>query len=108
MVAPEFQITDAVTCVSLPNFLRDCIYHGSIGRWGAEILLDFSHEAQIATKPDLLLERVSQLLTGDRMSAGTRAIIRGAVEQIPESQPADRVKLAVYLTSICAESAVQP
>ncbi len=108
MVAPEFQITDAVTCVSLPNFLRDCIYHGSIGRWGANILLDFSHETQIVTKPELLMERLSLLLTGDRMSAGTRAIIRGAVEQIPESQPADRVKLAVYLTSICAESAVQP
>jgi uncharacterized protein (DUF1800 family) len=108
MVAPEFQITDAVTCVSLPNFLRDCVYHGSIGRWDANILLDFSHETEIAAKPDLLMERLSLLLTGDRMSAGTRAIIRGAVEQIPESQPADRVKLAVYLTSICAESAVQP
>jgi uncharacterized protein (DUF1800 family) len=108
LVAPEFQITDAVTCVSLANFLRDCIYHGSIGRWRANILLDFSHETQIATKPDLLMERLSLLLTGDRMSAATRAIIRGAIEQIPASQPADRVKLAVYLTSICAESVVQP
>ena len=108
MVAPEFQITDAVTCVSLPNFLRDCIYHGSIGRYGANILLDFSQENQLATKPGLLMERLSLILTGDRMSAGTRAIIRGAVEQISSWKPADRVKLAVYLTSICAESAVQP
>lgn len=109
LVAPEFQITDAVTCVSLANFLRDCIYHGSIGRWGDDnILLDFSHETQIVAKPDLLMERLSLLLTGDRMSAGTRAIIRDAVEQIPKSRPMDGVKLAVYLTSICAESAVQP
>jgi uncharacterized protein (DUF1800 family) len=108
MVAPEFQITDAVTCVSVANFLRDCIYHGSIGRWGDNILLNFSHETQIAANPDLLMVRLSLLLTGDRMSTSTRAIIRGAVEQIPESQPAERVKLAVYLTSICAESTVQP
>jgi hypothetical protein len=30
------------------------------------------------------------------------------VEQIPEGNADDRVKLAVYLSSICAESAVQP
>jgi uncharacterized protein (DUF1800 family) len=110
MVAPEFQITDAVTSVSLANFLRDCIYHGSIGwgGWGGKILLDFSRETQIVTDPDMLMERLSLLLTGDRMNARTRAIIRGAVEQVPKSQAAERVKLAVYLTSICAESAVQP
>ena len=54
------------------------------------------------------MERLNLLLTGNRMSAGTRAIIRGAVERIPKSKPADRIKLAVYLTSICGESAVQP
>lgn len=108
MVAPEFEITNAVTCISLPNFLRDCIYHGSIGRWGDNILLDFSQEIQLATQPELLMDRLGLLLTGNRMSAGTRAIIHGAIEQIPKSKPADRVKLAVYLTSICAESAVQP
>jgi uncharacterized protein (DUF1800 family) len=108
MVAPEFRIADAVTCISVPNFLRDCIFQGSIGRWGKNILLDFTHETQIAGKPNLLIERLSLLLTGDRMSPETRAIIRNAVEQIPESQAEDRVKLAVYLTSICAESAVQP
>ena len=107
MVAPEFQITDAVSCVALPNFLRDCIYHGSLG-WGDNLHLDFSQEIQVVANPDLLMDRLSLLLTGDRMSAATRSIIRGAIEQTPKSQPADRVKLAVYLASICAESAVQP
>ena len=108
MFAPEFEITNAVTAISLPNFIRDCIYHGSLGRWGANILLDFRQEIQLATELDLLMERLSVLLTGGRMSLGTLAIIRKAVEQVPVSKPEDRAKLAIYLTSISAESAVQP
>jgi len=108
MVGPEFEITNAVTSVSLPNFLRDCIYNGSMGRWGNNVTLDYSQEIQLAPRASILMDHLSLLLTGDRMSAETRGIIRRAVDQIPETQPEDRVKLAVYLTSICAESAVQP
>ncbi len=108
MVGPEFQITTAVTAISLPNFLRDCVYHGAVGRWGAGIALDFSREAQLAPDGDALMKRLSLLLTGDRMSAESRGIIRRAVEQIPEGDADGRVKLAVYLASICSESAVQP
>jgi uncharacterized protein (DUF1800 family) len=107
MVGPEFQITTAVTAISLPNFLRDCVYHGAVGRWGANVALDFSRETQLASDGDALMKRLSFLLTADRMSPETRGIIRRAVEQIPEDNADDRVKLAVYLTSICAESAVQ-
>jgi uncharacterized protein (DUF1800 family) len=108
LVAPEFQITNAVTSISLPNFLRNCIFHGSVGRWGADTILDFSQEKPLAAQPDELIARLNLLLTGDRMSDGTKKIIREAIEQIPAEKPEERVKLAVYLTSLCAESAVQP
>jgi uncharacterized protein (DUF1800 family) len=108
MVGPEFEITTAVTSVSLPNFLRDCIYIGSLGRWNSSIILDFYNEIKMASQPDNLINHLSLLLTGDRMSEQTHDIIRKAVDQIPGDKPEDRVKLAVYLTSICAESAVQP
>ena len=98
-----------MTSISLPNFLRDCIYKGSIGRYGSNILLDLSEETRLATAQlGLLMDRLSLLLTGNRMSNRTRATILGAVEQIPKSNSSDRAKLAVYLTSICAESVIQP
>jgi uncharacterized protein (DUF1800 family) len=108
MVGPEFEITNAVTSVSLPNFLRDCIYHGAIGRWGGDLILDYSQEIQLAHQPEALINHLSLILTGDRMSADTRDIIRRAIDHVSTDAPEDRVRLAAYLTSICAESAVQP
>ncbi len=110
MIAPEFQISDAVTCISLPNYFRDCIYKGTISSKGigATVKLDFSSELSLAGNVDALIDRCSLLLTGDTMRAETRDTIHTAISQIPASQAADRVKLATYLTSICYESAVQP
>jgi uncharacterized protein (DUF1800 family) len=108
LVAPEFQITNAVTAVSLPNFMRDCVYQGAIGRWGKNLILDFSQILPLAGRPEDLVDRLNLLIAGARMSRTTRQIIANAVSQIPSPDANGRVKLAVYLASICAESAVQP
>ncbi len=110
MVAPEFQITDAITSIGLPNYFRDCIYKGTVVSrgLGSTVKLDFSSELPLAGNVDALIDRYNILLTGDTMGAETHDIIHTAVSQIPASQPADRVKLAAYLTSISPDSAIQP
>lgn len=108
LVAPEFEITTAVTAVSLPNFLRDCIYRGAVGRWGGNIQLDYSGELPLAGQPAALVERLNLLLAGGRMEPGTKKIIADAAAQIPADKPQERVRLAVYLASISPESAILP
>jgi uncharacterized protein (DUF1800 family) len=108
LVAPEFEITNAVTAISLPNFLRDSIYRGAVGRSNSEVRLNFSRELPMASEPDRLIQHLSLLLAGGRLRPTTRDIIRKAVLQIPENKPEDRVRLAVYLTSISPESAILP
>ncbi|MDX6766197.1 MAG: DUF1800 domain-containing protein [Candidatus Methylacidiphilales bacterium] len=108
LVAPEFEITNAVTAISLPNFLRDFIYRGKIGRAEGEVVLDFSREIQLARDPDALIQHLNLLLAGGRLRDSTRQIIRGAIGEIPDTKPEERAKLAVYLTSISPESAILP
>jgi len=108
LVAPEFEITNAVTAISLPNFMRDSIYRGVIGRGGGEVRLDFTKEMVLAADPDRLIDHLSRLLAGGRLSLSSRGIIRDALGHIPAEKPEERARLAVYLTSISPESAILP
>jgi hypothetical protein len=47
-----------------------------------------------------LLERLNLILFHGQMSADTRTTIRTALEQVPQSNWEERVRLAIYLSMI--------
>jgi uncharacterized protein (DUF1800 family) len=105
-VAPEFQITHETTVSGYANFVAWNVERGH--GWGSSaILADYSSEIALAGTPGALMDRLNLLLTAGRMTPATREIIIGAINEVPSSQPARRVHIAVALTMVSPEFIVQ-
>jgi len=107
MTAPEFQITHATTVASYVNFLDS-----TVGGWGngdGAILPrnNYQTERALAGNPAALLDHLNVLLLAGQMSPSTRSTILPAINAIPASNAADRVKTAVLLTMASPEFIVQ-
>ena len=110
--APEFQIVNALTALSIKNYYYDSLSYG-FKRWGGpkrELVLPLL-TAELALVNDVpgLLRRLDLLLTGGTLPNEQHQVIREAVEQVtPEmwDWKAERVRLAIYLIATSPEFSV--
>jgi uncharacterized protein (DUF1800 family) len=129
LVAPEFQIVNATSGTTAPNYFWEHIT-GGLHRWGAaadkNVTLNLTQEMLLnvpsaavndpspsvaALDPDPLLRRLDLVLTGGTLSPESFRIIREAMARIGPGSgwewPKNRLKLAIYLIVSTPEFAVQ-
>jgi len=129
LVAPEFQIVNASSCVTAPNYFWGAIT-GGLHRWGVsradrnvklnlhqemlmnvpESAVDDPYPSTPALDPDPLIRRLDLVLTGGTLNPETCTIIHDALAAIGPGTswdwPKDRLKLAIYLIVTSPEFAV--
>ncbi len=107
LVAPEFQITNAVTIIEIKNLVQRWLMTGrfdnQIGQLAPENV-HFQYELSIADNSDALLDHLDTVMTYGTLSSNTREAIRQVIEN--ESVPLSKVKKAVYLVAISPDHAV--
>ena len=108
LVAPEFQILNAVTVLAVPSYYFESLTFG-FNRWGSSdkralIMPDLRPELALAEDVPALMRRLDLLLTGGILPKEQHEVIREAVEQVgvwtrgPQwDWQAERVRLAIYL-----------
>lgn len=111
LVGPEFQILHATTAIDTPNYFLEAVNETRVNpKAGMSISLDLDPQIRLADKPDELLNNVDTLLTSGMMSSATRTIILKAIKSLPDDTDEaklERAKLAVYLTLVSPDYAVQ-
>ncbi len=102
--APEFQILNATSAISAPNYYSQAIF-GGIHRWGSAdpdrtVTLNLTTELALVNDVDALIRRLDLVLTCGQLSPRQFQTIREAVLRIAPSVwewERERVKLAIYL-----------
>lgn len=129
LVAPEFQIINASSSVTAPNYFWNSIT-GGLHRWGASVdknvSLNLTQEMLLNVPaiavddpfpnvdpydPDPLIRRLDLVLTGGTLTPRSFQIIREALQRVGRNSawewPKSRLKLAIYLIISSPEFAVQ-
>ncbi len=130
LVAPEFQLVNASSGVTAPNYFRNAVFNG-LHRWGVanpnravkltltrEMLLNVPAAAVNdpypnvdPLDPDPLLRRLDLVLTGGTLTPRNFQIIREALQRLGRNSaydwPHERLTLAIYLIVTSPEFAVQ-
>lgn len=108
LVAPEFQILNAVFGITLPNSFNTLITSGT-----GSFRLNLSEQETLAANTGALMDNLNLLLTHGTMSNETRATILAAVNgittaMVPSGSTLNqqRARLALYLTLLSPEYAV--
>jgi len=109
LVAPEFQITDDTTAISVPNFLRNTVFSAAIGANAARILVpDYSAELALVANVPALLDRLALLMAAGQLSPATRTSITSALGRLAATTtPLERVQTAVLLVATSPEGSTQ-
>ncbi len=113
LVAPELQITNEVSVVGYSNFMRSIVQIGVGSNSPRDVQPDYTAEMALAHDANLLVDRVSLLLTAGSMSAGTRNLIVTAVNSIPypganaTTARLNRARLAVFFALSSPDYLVQ-
>lgn len=107
LVAPEFQITNAVTIIEIKNLIQQWLVTGrfdeSLGQLESESV-DFNYEVSLANNSDALIDHLDTLMTYGMLSSNTKDAIRKVIEN--ETNPMAKVKKAIYLVAISPDYAV--
>ena len=104
LYAPEFQILNATTAMSTPNYLYNFMFNATY----QGVSVTFTDLLPLAPTPVSLVDRLNLLFAGNALPPTTHARIVSAVNALPTSATAtDRVRTAVYLITTTAEGAVQ-
>ena len=125
LVAPEFQIINATTAISGPNYFWNSIngdlHHYGVGNQAYAVRLNLTNElalivppAQINQNvpagpvgdPDVLMRRLDLALTGGTLSPQHFQIIREAMERISTTTwqwHRERLRVAIYLITTSAD-----
>jgi uncharacterized protein (DUF1800 family) len=106
LVAPEFQITHDTTVTGYANFVAHTVERGHGYNDGA-IRGNYAAELPLSSNPAALMDRLNLLLTAGRMTPATRQTIINAINEVPVSEAARRVHIAIALTMISPEFIVQ-
>ena len=104
--SPEFEITTETTSVSTTNFIRNAIY-SYLGPSSDKITLNLVNEQTLAADPAQLVDHMNALLMAGGMSSSMRSILINAVTQISATNPAERVKTALYLVVSSPEFVIE-
>jgi uncharacterized protein (DUF1800 family) len=102
LVGPEFQILTSVTALERANFVGALVG----GHFGDDVSIDYAPFTSRASDPAALVDYVNLLMMGGQMSLEERTEIIAAVRVSPATQPRERVRTAVYLTLVAAQSQV--
>lgn len=109
-VAPEFQITDALTITGYANELKEWLFDNNLMQY-ADIFngeanydnkrayLDLEDEYALQNVEDIpkLIDRLDIILTHGQMTDFTKQEITKAVQSVPETRAWYRVRMAIYL-----------
>ena len=114
LVAPEFQILNAVTAVAVPNYYYQVMRDG-FNRWGdanPARVVRANLNAELALYQDIpaLMRRLDLVLTGGMLDPLHHQIIRETVESIDETfwdWKKERIYMAIYLISTLPDHAIQ-
>lgn len=103
LVGPEFQIVNAGSAVSAPNYYYNAI-RGDLHRWGnanpaRQVKLNLAPELALLNDVDALVRRLDLVLTGGTLSPREFQIIREAAERITSGWEweNERIGVAIYL-----------
>jgi uncharacterized protein (DUF1800 family) len=109
LVGPEFQILNSVFAVTTPNAIYNLIQTGA----SLNFRIDLTEQTNLAATPASLLDNLNLMLCGGTMSAETRTAILAAVNGVTQAMAGTstinqtRARLAIYLTAISPDCAVQ-
>lgn len=130
LVAPEFQLVNASSGVTAPNYFRNAVFNG-LHRWGVArpdrvVKLNLDREMLLNVPaagvndpfpnvdpldPDALIRRLDLALTGGTLTPRNFQIIREAMQRFTRNSvydwPHERLTLAIYLIVSSPEFAVQ-
>jgi uncharacterized protein (DUF1800 family) len=105
LVGPEFQIINAGSSISMPNYYYNALENNDLNRWGTgdttrTVRLNLAPELALVNDPDALVRRLDLVLTGGTLSPQEFALVRDAVGRIQNyvyQYDLARVRLAIYL-----------
>lgn len=114
LVAPEFQVLNSVTSITIPNYYFNAVRWG-FNRWGHEdprmlVMPQLAPEFALWNDIPGLLRRLDLVLTGGTLDPIQHQTIREAVEAIDSDHwdwQRERIYTAIYLMSTLPESAIQ-
>lgn len=112
-VAPEFQITDALTITGYANELYEWLIDDNLMQYAdifnreenfdsKKAYLNLEDEMALQAVADIpkLIDRLDIILTHGQMTDFTKNEIVAAIQKIPERRVEQRVRLAIYLIMI--------
>jgi uncharacterized protein (DUF1800 family) len=113
LVAPEFQILNAISAISIPNYFFRMPRDG-FSRWGQansnyEVRANLAVEMSLYNDVPALLRRLDLVMTGGTLPPEQHQIIREAVEAIHDQiweWKKERIYMAIYLIAASPEAAV--
>ena len=110
LVAPEFQITDDTTAISVPNFLRNtAVFVAATGVNADKVLVpNFSAEMALAGNPSSLLDHLALVMANGQLGTATRTRITSTLNALPAATtPLERAQTAVLLVATSPEGSTQ-
>ncbi|PLW69239.1 DUF1800 domain-containing protein [Pseudohalioglobus lutimaris] len=109
LVAPEFQITNSTTVVSISNLLDAAVL---AGQWNDLAIppfqparADLGEYLAVADDPRALLDRIDLVMAYGTLSESTRESILASIELIEDLEI--RVRAAIYLVLVSPDQAVE-
>jgi len=113
LVAPEFQILNAVTALAVPSYHFEALTNG-FNRWGSNnpralVMPDLAPEVALYNDVPAMMRRLDLLLTGGTLPKEQHEIIREAVEAVNSSMwqwKQERARMAIYLIAGAPEYGV--
>jgi hypothetical protein len=106
LAAPELEITNSITALTLPNLLREAIFRSGVGSKEPALRLDLEAYEKFADRPRRLVRVMDVLLAAGQLSEQTREIIEKAVAEIRAGDAKERVRLAAYLVAVSPDAVV--
>ncbi len=107
LVAPEFQITNDTTAITVPNYLRDTIFRTN-NLAGTNYVLNLAAEQALVATPTALLDHLGLVLAGGQLTAPTRARITTALAALPVATTTlERAQTAVLLVATSLDGSTQ-
>jgi uncharacterized protein (DUF1800 family) len=112
--APEFQIHNDITALSMPNAIWWLVFEGitrdsevGIGqRWYSQGDLDIGYETNLVADTSALMDHLDTMLTAGRLTQANRTIITGTIDAMPSGTPEEveaKVRRALWLFGLLPE-----
>jgi Protein of unknown function (DUF1800) len=115
LLAPEFQIYNEVSSAEWVNAIEWMIYTGAGRNWSTnpftwDVKSSFENEQPLADKPEVLVDRLAELLLGRPASQALRGDVISAINLITTNRNdwrKERARIAAFMLLISPEFLVQ-